>query len=205
MTTEEPTDIQPKLCIVIAAERLTTIAPNPKQDRLQIKQRLNQITCRITERVCLWPRIMITMLLRHDGNQQLIYIYIICGTRNHHQEKMIRGTRSQEMTTAKYHWKKITGNDHGGSKKSTKISTKMPTELPTKKQSTTMSTLRSTGRSLMISFELHHREASTSQCQFLITTDIPDTTRRIPILYEAYWNTVQGLGRAQVHWNSWWV
>jgi len=113
--------------------------------------------------------------------------------------------RSPEMTTGKYHRKKITGKDHARSEKSTKISTKMPTELPTEKQSTEMSTKKSTGRSPMLCSELHHWEASTSQCQLPMTTDMSDTTRRLRILYEACGSTVPGLGRAQAHTNTWWV
>jgi len=75
---------------------------------------------------------------------------------------------------------KITGNNHGKSEKSTKISTEMPTD-----------------------HRVAYREASTSQCQLPMATDMSDTTQRLPILYEACASTVRGLGRAQAHLNTW--
>jgi len=67
-------NILPKLPTEMVTEKSIKNTPKPKKDSLQMKQTPNRITCRITERLRLQSRITITLLPRHTGNQQSIYI-----------------------------------------------------------------------------------------------------------------------------------
>lgn len=110
--------------------------------------------------------------------------------------------RLLEKPTGKYQWKRIKGKAHRSSQKSTTLSTELPTELPTKTQSMEMTTRSSTGRLLMLYSERYYWEATTSECQILMTTDMSDITRWIPIMYEASQSTLWGLGWAPAHINT---